>query len=799
MVKKLSCLLLMLVMTGIAAAQEPPRAPDAFQFPDLINRKAFQRWWWAYEQRAYPLGEIPDKAHWRGLERSAMNSVPLSIEPAATNKWVSLGPAPIVGGQIGRTLVSRKMSGRVTAIAVDPVNPAHWLVGAAQGGVWESLDGGKTWKPKTDAQASLAMGAIAFAPSDPGVVFAGTGEASFSGDSYGGAGLLKSTDGGATWSLLAAQPFEKSAFSAIRVQPANASVLLAASAPASFGGVNGTFPSPTPRTGVYKSKDGGATWSQKLDGMATDLQTAPGAFSKQYAGIGAIFGDARNGVYRSTNEGETWLKVNGPWGSMPGGIGRVELAFAPSNRNVLYVSIMDTFDGVGRDGGLLGLWRTNNAWALNPSWVRVPANAIDDGSGGYGYCGWDVAYDSPVSTCWYNHVLSVHPTNPSTLFAGGVGLWKCTNCGASPVWTEVSKTASNPALGIHVDQHALAWSGSRLIVGNDGGVWSSTNGGSTWADHNTNLGITQFYSGSLHPVNPSFGLGGSQDNGTEKWIGTKGWPMLFYGDGADNAISRTNPDMDWAVSSQFLTIVRTKDGGGSFSLAKSGIDTSTAPFIGRFDSCPANADVLIAGTTNLWKTINFFGPVDPSWSVNSPTMTGTISAVAFAAHDTSCNTYAFGTELGGLRLTTNGGNTWVNIDTGNAVPNRYVTRVSFAASNPDILFVTLSGFDEGTPGRPGHVFKTTNALSASPAWQEVSPPVNLPHNALAVDPGNPSTVFVGTDIGVWKSTNGGSTWVHMGPATGMPNVAVFDLKINSATNRVVAYTHGRGAFTCSLH
>src|SRR5207249_6092170 len=171
-----------------------------------------------------------------------------------------------------------------------------------------------------------------------------------------------------------------------------------------------------------------------------------------------------------------------------------------------------------------------------------------------------------------------------------------------------------------------------------------------------------------------------------------------------------------------------------------------------------------------------------------------ISGLAFAPSDPTGNTYAFGTATGKLRLTTDGGTTWTNIDAGNVVPDRYVTDLSFDPADPNILFVTLSGFNEGTPGKPGHVFKTANALAASPTWVNVGPPVNIPHNTIVVDPSDSRIIYVGTDIGVWKSADSGATWTHMGPATGMPNVAVFELQINAATDRLVAFTFGRGAF-----
>ncbi len=155
----------------------------------------------------------------------------------------------------------------------------------------------------------------------------------------------------------------------------------------------------------------------------------------------------------------------------------------------------------------------------------------------------------------------------------------------------------------------------------------------------------------------------------------------------------------------------------------------------------------------------------------------------------------FGTAgAGTLRITRNGGASWSDFDPTDAVPNRPITGIAFNSRDPNIAYVTLSGFDEGTPGKSGHVFKSTNALSGSPAWTNVSPPDNIPFNVVAIDPTTPNTVFVGADDGVWATGDGGATWAYMGPEAGLPNVAVFDLQIQASTRKVFAFTFGRGAY-----
>jgi hypothetical protein len=368
---------------------------------------------------------------------------------------VGIGPAPISGGRAATTSGTlRPVSGRVAALAIDPGDVEHWLIGAAQGGVWATRDGGTTWTAMTDAAASLAMGAMAFAPSDPRIVYAGTGEAVLGGDAYGGAGILKSTDGGTTWQLLAASMFAGATFSGLQVDPSDPRRVVAATRGGGFG-LGREAPPHSPDTGLVTSSDGGVTWSTKLIGRASALVVDPRDFRRQLAGIGAYACMAsppipcvgtepphsvQNGVYRSTDAGESWTLIDGPWDSLPAAAGRVVLALAPSNPDVVYVSIQDALNNVGHDGELLGLWQTTDAWDATPSWSRIDTRATDDGTGVHGYCGWNTPNQEIEAQCAYDHTLLVHPSNPNVLYAGGVPLWRFDGVR----WREISKPWRGP-------------------------------------------------------------------------------------------------------------------------------------------------------------------------------------------------------------------------------------------------------------------------------------------------------------------------------------------------------------------
>lgn len=241
--------------------------------------------------------------------------------------WQHIGPIPILPGE-GPKVPARYNSGRVISLAGDPRNPNHWLAGAATGGIWTTRDAGETWTSNTDALPSLAIGAIAFAPSNPEIVYAGTGEANFSRDARAGVGILKSLDGGTNWTLGSAAALSRASVAVIRVSPTNPNIVLAGTA---RGAGNGRYSEivlgSTPLFGVLRSMDGGATWSRTLPGQAMALEISSSEFNNQYAAISDVNagqtndspGSRPNGLYRSTDGGQNWSLVEGPWtGMRPG-------------------------------------------------------------------------------------------------------------------------------------------------------------------------------------------------------------------------------------------------------------------------------------------------------------------------------------------------------------------------------------------------------------------------------------------------------------------------------------------------
>jgi photosystem II stability/assembly factor-like uncharacterized protein len=696
-----------------------------------------------------------------------------------SKQWVSVGPTPIQSPD-GIYFGTGNVTGRIADVVVDPDDSDHWLIGGAFGGVWETRDAGNVWIPRSDDAPTQAMGAIAFSPSDPMIVYAGTGEAVW----FVGAGLLKSTDGGMTWQLQN-DMFANTSFSDILVDPLNPDHLIAATTWAKGPShTSGLLGEPlAPKTGIYRSIDGGQNWLLILEGRATDLEAEPGNFNHQYVGLGNQFGHVDNGVYRSTDAGLTWNLVDGPWSTELGGVGRVELALAPSNPNVLYVAVHDATDGTARDNQLLGIWRSENIQDTNPVWTELAATPT---------FGAQTHYDLDVI---------VDPIDADILYAGGVELYRWTNL-AVPEWINIR----GGSCGIHVDVHSMTTGGGRLIVGNDGGLYSISlaaartinSGCHQWANHNTNLSLTQFYYGSVHPDDPNVVMGGSQDNGTERRIVNNSWEREYGGDGMDNVFSSSNPDTDWAISFQSTgavqNILKTINAGVTFRSAR--INTADTPeYHTRFEKCPNDDNTFIASSASrLWLTNDFFDTTGPTWLDNNsppiirkPGIGDGTSALAFAPSDASCETYAFGNNHSQVFLTTDGGNSWNSI----IDPASHVCCIEDLAFQPDnssIIYATVGGY-------PNHkLIKTSNAMDPTPTWIDITPTgMSTGPFSLLVDPRHTRHVYMGGFDGVWHSTNGGATWVQTGPESGLPHVAVTDLEANTLGN-IYAFTFGRGAY-----
>jgi uncharacterized protein (TIGR03437 family) len=729
---------------------------------------AMDRQRWFYGQRVWPNSSLPPGARRAALEQMqridaavrtqrqrphVANSVSeaFSITTDSAN-WTSIGPRPTDPGPSAT-------AGRVNAIAIDPRDNNVVYIGGAMGGVWKTTDGGTNWKPLTDTQASLAMGAIALDPSNPDIIYAGTGEENFSQDSYYGAGILKSMDAGATWTNIVG-PFNRDYISAIALHPKGQIVLAAA------------------QSGVWRSADAGATWTLTTPtAPAISVFFDPNDSNSAWASLSSVFGSSRNGVYHSTDAGLTWKLTPGSGTQLlpVANVGRIELTMAPSDSNTMYAQVGNS--STATFGALLGIWKTIDG---GTTWNKLPV---------------------PVSAwgnqLWFTNTLRVSPKDPNVVWSGALQIYRSLDGGNT--WALPATTGTN-GTSIHVDFHALAFTpdGTRLYMGNDGGMYSTEDIEASrinWTNLNATLSITQFYPGmSLDPTDASIALGGAQDNGTQ-WHAVDGtWNHVACGDGGFTAIDPAFPSLSY-VACQRISIGRNPGlSSTSFVSAQYGIDsTDTSQFIAPLVMDPGNPQTLYFGTTRVWQTRDSGG----RWSAISGDLTAAagsgLKAISVAPSDG--NTIYVGNDRGKLQTTTNAldkaGAVWVDRSAG--LPNRALTHIAVDPLNPATAYVTFSGFASGSAA-PGYIFKTTDNGAT---WQNITG--NLPAtpvNDLVIDPDLPDTLYIGTDIGVKVTTDGGVTWTTLG--NGLPNVAAVSLSLHRKARVLRAGTHGRGVWDIAL-
>ncbi|MFG0242706.1 MAG: GC-type dockerin domain-anchored protein [Phycisphaerales bacterium JB054] len=665
--------------------------------------------------------------------------------------WQELGPSPINSGG--------GYAGRVSSVATSATNADLYYVGAADGGVWKTTDGGSTWTPLTDHMPTTAIGAVAVDPTNDQIVYAGTGEANYANHSRYGLGVFRSTDGGATWEQFAEDTFGGRTFSKLVIDPQTPSTLYAAVARAggfpALAGAKG-HPGATGPVGVYKSTDSGETWTHLTNGVpaveASDIAIDRVNPSTVYAAIGNIFGDAGNGVYKSTDGGASWSKLGG--GLPSSQVGRVSLDVSPSEPQTVYALFTRQASSTGGGASNIGGYRSDDGGA---TWVS--RGSVDQSS--YG---------------WFLSCVSVRPTDPDTVFYGGLNMRRYVNSSGS--------TTTPP----HVDLHAIAWDAAgRLLCGNDGGLHRSTNLGNSWTSLSPGLGTIQIYAGlSTHPSDDEFVLAGMQDNGTNRRTNaTKTWQHVIGGDGGWTQINQNSPNIMFGEYQGTGNLFRSTNGGSSFSFAGSGIGGRNC-FLPPYVIDPGNTNTVYYGTERLYRSTNG----GTSWSARSGDITdggGAIRALAIAPSNS--NYIYASTNDGNVAVSTNAGQTFTRIlDEHPGWPR--VTRELFVdPTDEETVYLATAYFGTTQIRRSTDAGQTWEALDANLP--------DIPVNVVAVDH-RPRrlTIYAGTDAGLLRSVDGGASW-HAYPP-GLPNAPVIDIELDTGRDRLVVATQGRGAWRVAI-
>lgn len=702
---------------------------------------------WFEKQRAFPFDEIPQAEYLKSVDYVRNNMSPAAFPGKdAIPAWQLAGPTNI--------------EGRVTTLAIHPQQAQTVYVGTANGGVWKSTNFCQTWSDVFTGQNTSSIGSLAIDPSDGNVIYCGTGESNSLRSYYPGTGMFKSTNGGATWAHIGLD----SSFSiaGIAINPLNSQITYAAAL--------GSTRRRNDMRGIYRSTNGGATWERKLfiaDSVgAIDVAVDPSNPSKVVAAMWERqrredyikYGGRNSGIHISTNGGETWAQPGGGFPVNEPTLGRISLDISRSNPQFIYALTANT-SGTSR-----GLYRSTNGgtnWTLTASGV-APSS----------------------SYAWFNRICKVSPVNPDKVYAGGLDMSVSSNGGST----------FTSALSTHVDQHAVAFAPSDpayLVIGNDGGVDYSTNGGSTW-QYSTSLPVTQFYAGEIDFNNPSTILGGTQDNGTVRTTGSVGgWSEIYGGDGFYCLVDYNNPQYVYACS-QNGGLGYSVNGGSSFSSGTSGLDLAYTNWMTPYVMDKNNPRTLYCGTYRIHKTTNgmqSWTPISPDMANAHTVNLGTVTTVDVSASDP--NVIYCGTDDANVWVTTNGGANWNKINAG--LPYRWVTRVAVHPDSAGICYVTLSGYKVDSTG--SHIYRTTNYGASWTSLRGNLP--DAPINDVIIDPANRNILYIATDIAVMFSTDRGASWNLLG--NGIPsNVPCHDLTFHGPTRTMVAWTHGRSAYRIQL-
>lgn len=699
------------------------------------SEEIFAREQFIYERRAGGPGKIiPEDVYPNAIMQKMLlpkdRSMPNSI--TSTTNWISVNPIGMFYARTG----SNYVSGRTNSITFHPTNPDIIYIGAAQGGVWKTTNGGVNWIPLTDTLSSLSCGDVVIDPNNPNVLYLGTGELNYSLDSHYGDGIFKSTNAGAAWIKIATTSIG-SYFSKLLVDPSNSNVVYASGS-----------------AGLYKSTNAGINWSQSLSSANVNcLIMDPTNSQILFAASGSYY--TTGNVFKTTNAGQNWNQLpNG----LPANAGRIQLAIAPGNSSVLYASI-----AILNGGSLLGLYRTTdagNTWTLQSNSLNY--------LGGQG---------------WYDNSITVKPGSPNFVFVGGIDVYNSTDGGVS-LTPKSSWSTTNPSNFSHADIHYLVYNGATLYCCSDGGVYKSTDDGTTWSDLNHDLSTLQYQSADYDVTNLQMMYGGNQDNDKETTTnGGSNWIQRTTGDGGYTVVDPVNANY---IYGQYVggSLQRSVNYGFSYTEIRPSGSTGGL-FYNSYEMAPGDHNTIVFGRADIWETNSAQTATTGSgWTQIATTgvVGGNVSAIGISS--TNTNKIYIGTSNGRILVTTDNGNSW-SVQSG--FP--YVTDFAVDNTNDAICYATFGG----TSGI--HISKTMNSGAN---WISITGGLpNIAANSVIVRTTAPRMIFVGGDLGVFQSTDEGTTWVSFN--SGLPTMQVYDLKYKQVAGILLAATHGRGCWTFNVN
>lgn len=684
------------------------------------------------------------------------NSAETRIEAA---NWTSLGDVSTIGG-------------RVLCVEVDPNNSNNVWAGSASGGIWKSTNGGTNWTSVSTNLPVLGVSSIIVDPSNSNIIYAGTGEVyrvDTSNTGFNvwktrgtyGIGIIKSTDGGATWTQvmtkISSQLF---GIQMLKFDPTNSNTIYACAT-----------------DGLYRSTNSGSTWSQILSKIyVSDICINPSNTDQIVVGVGNMV-NIDKGIYRTTNGSNaspTWTKITSGLPSSFDGYIRLDNIGATR----LYASI----------GGTTG----------NELYLSTDFGASWFAKNGSAHAGFQY---------WFAHTLAINPSNTNDILIAGIDFYRYTSTNTTTGGSRADiSTGSSP---IHSDHHDIEYdpNNSNIIyVACDGGVYKSTNGGVNWNARNTGLRATQFYAPfGVHPTNADLMIGGLQDNGVVRYNGST-WTSVFGGDGGPSAFA---PNGTTVLASNDARGVRRSTTGvtGTYSNVLSQwaftADDRTG-FMAPLGISKSDGNYMYVATDNIHRSTNGGG----AWTNTASSSTNYIeqqrkTAITLAISPTNRNKIYVSTS--NIAQNTSNDYLWVNgqpnilksttpsttpyTSIKGTLPDRFVMDIAISQYNDDSVYIVLGGF--GT----SHVYLTPDGGTT---WTSIGAGLpDVPFNAIVIDPVNPQTIYAGCDFGVYVSPDRGQTWLDYNGGF-WDATLVMDLQID-ANNKLIAATHGKGVFRSDLY
>jgi len=718
---------------------------------------------WLNDVRSYPGHDIPPGKFYSAFEYSKQYLSNSNLDNSS-GSWSVMGPTNI--------------GGRSVSFAIHPVDTATVFIGSASGGLWKSVTGGlgaDAWDPVNTGFPSLGIGSIAIDSANPNIMYIGTGE------NYGykysnngqdirvmrgmyGIGILKSTNAGVNWFKSLDWSYQnQTGVWDIVYNPQNSNILYAATS-----------------EGIYKTTNAGGNWLQILNyKMVMDLLINPVNPNILYASVGNLTNNAptpisERGIFKSTNAGVNWTKLSG--GLPSNWSGKATLDMYKGNPDFIYASICNDVTSY------VGFYISSNG---GTNWT-VGSTSVPSGNQG-----------------WYNNGVLVKPDNPDIVVVGTLNVEKSTNRGTS-FSTKSSWSAwysgqtppgqpEGPSNFVHADVHYYSVNPkdpNKLYVITDGGLYRSNNFGESNSFYSCNGGYitSQFYASFGNSEQDSnYCIGGLQDNRSAFYQGDPAGAFYktYVGDGLSSAV---NPLNDNIVYTEYVygDVSRSTNRGVSWSYINPPNNGSSSYycFCAPFKLAKSNPAIIYVGSLGVYKST----ASGSGWTL---TGSGVINrkVLSLCVSEYTPDTVYAGTVTPNASIyrTFNGGTNWSVVPSGQ-LPDRYITDITINPNDAKTVYAVFGGF--GT----GHVYKSTNS---GLNWFDISGNLpDLPHQAIVVDPLYPNNIYLGNDLGVYASTNGGQSWSEY--MNGMPYALVFDLTVSSPKRKLRATTHGNGIWQRNL-